>query len=70
MCGFYNVLTMWQHEAGITTFVPIQSSTVGVVAKKRQEIDPRRMVIITRSAHRTTTVCIAGVRSVLYTGYH
>ena len=33
MCGFYNQLTMWQHEEGITTFVPIQSSTVGVWQK-------------------------------------
>jgi 4-hydroxybutyrate CoA-transferase len=48
MCGFYNVLTMWQHEAGISSFIPIQSSTVGNVAKKRQAIDPRRMVIITQ----------------------
>ena len=33
MCGFYNQLTMWQHEEGITTFFPIQSSSVGNVSK-------------------------------------
>jgi len=47
-CGFYNVLTMWQHEEGITTYIPIQSSSVGTVAKKRQESDPRRRVMITQ----------------------
>ena len=25
MCGFYNVLTMWQHEAGISSFIPIRA---------------------------------------------
>ncbi len=48
MCGFYNQLTMWQHEAGVSTFIPIQSSSVGIVADKRQEVDPRRMVMITQ----------------------
>ena len=48
MCGFYNQLTMWQHDEGITAFLPIQSSSVGNVSKKRQAIDPRRMVIITQ----------------------
>jgi len=47
-CGFYNQLTMWQHEEGISYFMPIQSSSVGVVCKKRQEVDPRRMVIVTQ----------------------
>ena len=46
MCGFYNVLTMSQHEQGISTFVPIQSSTVGAWQKRRNEIDPRRTVIL------------------------
>ena len=48
MCGFYNQLTMAQHEAGITTYIPVQSSTVGVVAKKRQAVDPRRHVMLTQ----------------------
>jgi 4-hydroxybutyrate CoA-transferase len=48
MCGFYNQLTMWQHEAGISAFIPIQSSSVGNVSKKRQAADPRRIVIITQ----------------------
>jgi len=48
MCGFYNQLTMWQHEEGITTYIPFQSSSVGNVSKKRQAIEPRRMVIITQ----------------------
>jgi 4-hydroxybutyrate CoA-transferase len=48
MCGFYNQLTMWQHEAGISAFIPIQSSSVGNVSKKRQAVDPRRIVIITQ----------------------
>jgi 4-hydroxybutyrate CoA-transferase len=47
-CGFYNQLTMSQWEEGISTFFPIQSSTVGNVSKKLQAIDPRRMVIITQ----------------------
>jgi len=47
-CGFYNQLTMGQHAEGISTFFPIQSSTVGNVSKKLQEIDPRRMVVMTQ----------------------
>jgi len=48
MCGFYNVLTMGQHSEGISTYIPVQSSTVGVVAKKRQAADPRRHVMLTQ----------------------
>ena len=48
MCAFYNQITMWQHEKGITTYLPFQSSSAGNVSKKRQAIDPRRMVIITQ----------------------
>jgi len=47
-CGFYNQLTMWQHDAGVTTFIPVQSSSVGTVAKKRQAVDPRRHVMLTQ----------------------
>ncbi|MBE0415132.1 MAG: 4-hydroxybutyrate CoA-transferase [Dehalococcoidia bacterium] len=47
-CAFYNQLTMWQHDEGITTYIPVQSSNVGVVAKKRQEVDPRRHVMLTQ----------------------
>lgn len=48
MCGFYNQLTMWQHEEGITTYIPVQSSSVGRVAEKRQAVEPRRHVMITQ----------------------
>ena len=48
MCDFYNQLTMWQHEEGISTFAPVQSSSVGIILKKRQELDPRRQVVITK----------------------
>ncbi len=48
MCGFYNQLTMWQHDAGVTTFIPVQSSSVGNVARKRQEVNPRRHVMLTQ----------------------
>jgi 4-hydroxybutyrate CoA-transferase len=46
--GFYDVLTMSQHEQGISSYVPVQSSSVGLVAKKRQEVYPRRQGIITQ----------------------
>ncbi len=48
MCGFYDILTMGQYEEGVSRYVPIQSSNVGHVSKKRQEIDPRRLGIITQ----------------------
>jgi len=47
MCGFYSKLTMSQHAEGCSTYVPVQSSSVGIVAKKRQEIEPRRQGLIT-----------------------
>ena len=47
MCGFYSRLTMAQHDEGCSTYVPVQSSSVGYVAAKRQEIDPRRVGMIT-----------------------
>jgi 4-hydroxybutyrate CoA-transferase len=47
-CGFYNQLTMSQHDEGITTYIAVQSSSVGNVAKKRQAIDPRRQVMLTQ----------------------
>jgi len=48
MCGFYDILTMGQYEEGVSRYVPIQSSNVGLVSKKRQAIDPRRLGIITQ----------------------
>ncbi len=48
MCGFYSQLTMGQHTEGISTYIPVQSSSVGYVAKKRREIDPRRQGMITQ----------------------
>ena len=48
MCGFYSQLTMSQHTEGSSTYIPVQSSNVGLVAKKRQEVDPRRQVMITQ----------------------
>jgi 4-hydroxybutyrate CoA-transferase len=46
--GFYDVLTMSQHEQGISSYVPVQSSSVGWVAAKRQKLFPRRQGIITQ----------------------
>jgi 4-hydroxybutyrate CoA-transferase len=46
--GFYDVLTMAQHEQGISSYVPVQSSSVGWVAAKRQKLFPRRQGIITQ----------------------
>ena len=48
LCGFYTQLTMSQHAEGSSTYIPVQSSSVGLVAKKRQEVDPRRQVMITQ----------------------
>jgi 4-hydroxybutyrate CoA-transferase len=48
MCGFYSKLTMAQHVLGLSTYVPVQSSSVGIVARKRQEIEPRRQGMITQ----------------------
>jgi len=48
MCGFYSILTMHLHEEGASQYIPVQSSTVGYVAEKRQEIDPRRQGLITQ----------------------
>jgi 4-hydroxybutyrate CoA-transferase len=48
MCGFYSQLTMGQHTEGSSTYVPVQSSSVGIVARKRQEVDPRRQGMITQ----------------------
>jgi 4-hydroxybutyrate CoA-transferase len=46
--GFYDILTMSQHETGVSTYVPVQSSSVGWVAAKRQKLFPRRQGIITQ----------------------
>jgi 4-hydroxybutyrate CoA-transferase len=46
--GFYSLLTMQQHEAGTSVFVPVQSSNVGLVAEKRQKLFPRRQGMITQ----------------------
>ena len=48
MCGFYSQLTMSQHEEGASYYVPVQSSSVGHVMKKRHEVDPRRQGVITQ----------------------
>ena len=48
MCGFYSRLTMGQYDEGCSTYVPVQSSSVGYVAAKRQEMDPRRVGMITQ----------------------
>jgi len=48
MCGFYNQLTMSQHDEGISTYISVQSSSVGNVARKRQAVDPRRQVMLTQ----------------------
>jgi 4-hydroxybutyrate CoA-transferase len=48
MCGFYSQLTMSQHAEGASYYVPVQSSSVGHVMKKRQEVDPRRQGVITQ----------------------
>ncbi len=45
--GFYSQLTMGMHAAGASSFIPAQSSNVGYVAQKRQEVDPRRQGVIT-----------------------
>ncbi len=46
--GFYNILTMGQHEQGLSTYVPVQSSSVGHITKKREALDKRRLGIITQ----------------------
>jgi 4-hydroxybutyrate CoA-transferase len=46
--GFYDVLTMPQCAAGISIYIPVQSSSVGHMAKKRQKLYPRRQGIITQ----------------------
>jgi hypothetical protein len=49
MTGFYDPLTMGQHAEGVSVYVPVQSSNVGYVSKKRQEIDPRRIGILSQT---------------------
>jgi acyl-CoA hydrolase len=44
--GFYSQLTMSQHTDGSSTYIPAQSSSVGYIAEKRQEIDPRQQGVI------------------------
>jgi len=44
--GFYSQLTMSQHTEGSSTYIPAQSSSVGYIAEKRQEIDPRQQGVI------------------------
>ena len=46
--GFYSQLTLNQHTEGSSTYIPAQSSSVGYIAKKRQEVDPRRQGVITQ----------------------
>jgi len=44
--GFYSQQTMHLHEEGASAYLPVQGSGVGRLARKRQEIDPRRTGII------------------------
>jgi 4-hydroxybutyrate CoA-transferase len=46
--GFYDPLTMGLNETGESTYIPVQSSSVGWVAAKRQKLFPRRQGIITQ----------------------
>jgi 4-hydroxybutyrate CoA-transferase len=46
--GFYSQLTLNQYTEGSSTYIPAQSSNVGYIAKKRQEVDPRRQGVITQ----------------------
>jgi len=48
LCGFYSKLTMFQGMDGSSTYVPVQSSNVGRVARERQKVDPRRQGMITQ----------------------
>jgi 4-hydroxybutyrate CoA-transferase len=48
ICGFYSKLTMFKHMDGTSTYAPVQSSSVGRVAKERQKIKPRRQGMITQ----------------------
>jgi 4-hydroxybutyrate CoA-transferase len=44
--GFYDILTTGQYESGESVYVPVQSSSVGRIAVKRQKLFPRRQGII------------------------
>lgn len=48
ICGFYSKLTMFKHMDGTSTYAPVQSSSVGRVARERQKIQPRRQGMITQ----------------------
>jgi len=48
ICGYYSKLSMYQQAEGSSTYIPVQSSSVGHVLKKRQAIEPRRQGIITQ----------------------
>jgi 4-hydroxybutyrate CoA-transferase len=65
--GFYDILTMGQHAEGVSRYVPIQSSNVGLVAKKRQAIDPRRLGIITQVSPPDEHGCVSLGLDMFYT---
>jgi 4-hydroxybutyrate CoA-transferase len=48
MSGFYSQLSMYLHEEGASTYLPVQSSSVGHIAAERQQTDPRKVGIITK----------------------
>lgn len=48
ICGFYSKLSMYQQVEGSSTYIPVQSSSVAHVARKRQEFEPRRQGMITQ----------------------
>ncbi len=48
VCGFYSKLTMFKHMDGTSTYAPVQSSSVGRVARERQKVQPRRQGMITQ----------------------
>jgi len=48
ICGFYSKLTMFKHMDGSSKYAPVQSSSVGRVARERQRVKPRRQGMITQ----------------------
>jgi 4-hydroxybutyrate CoA-transferase len=48
MSCFYSQLTMYLHRDGASTYLPVQGSSVGYVARERQVNDPRRVGVITQ----------------------
>src|SRR4030042_1974271 len=48
ICGFYSKMTMFKHMDGTSSYAPVQSSSVGRVARERQKMKPRRQGMITQ----------------------